>query len=58
MTGMPLFAQRLAKPQASPGLDPGVASVKPKVVETKPRKVSRSTRVTKDEDELGLAGAK
>ena len=31
------------------------ATVKPKVVETKPKKVPRSRRVTVDEDELNLA---
>jgi excinuclease ABC subunit A len=35
------------------------ASVKPKVVETKPRKPARSRRVTVEEDdELGLVAAK
>jgi excinuclease ABC subunit A len=34
------------------------ASVKPKVVETKPKKVPRSRRVTVEEDELNLAAAK
>lgn len=34
------------------------ASVKPKVVETKPKKVPRSRRVSVDEDELGFAEAK
>jgi hypothetical protein len=52
MTGMPLFAQRLAEPQASPGLDPGVASVKPKVVEVPPKRVKRSRKVAVDEPDL------
>jgi excinuclease ABC subunit A len=34
------------------------ASVKPKVVETKPKKPSRSRRVTVDEDEPHLIAAK
>jgi hypothetical protein len=42
----------------SPGLDPGAASVKPKVVETKPKKPSRSRRVSVDEDEPDLIAAK
>jgi hypothetical protein len=34
------------------------ASVKPKVVDVKPKKVPRSRRVTVDEDEPDLIGAK
>lgn len=34
------------------------ASVKPKVVESKPKKVLRSRRITVEEDELDLAEAK
>jgi hypothetical protein len=58
MTGMPLLAKRLAEPKASPGLDPGVASVKPKIVEMKPKRPQRSRKVTADEDEPDLIEAK
>ena len=58
MTGMPLLAKRLAEPKASPGLDPGVASVKPTVVEIAPKRPARSRRVSVDEDEPDLIAAK
>ena len=58
MTGMPLLAKRLAEPKASPGLDPGVASVKPKVVEVAPKRVKRARKATVDEDEPDLIAAK
>jgi hypothetical protein len=50
MTGMPLLAKRLAKPEASPGFDRG-ASVKPEVLETKPKRVTRARKVTVDEQD-------
>jgi hypothetical protein len=49
------FADFQPSRRRSPGLDPGV---KPKVVETKPKKPSRSRRVTVDEDEPDLIAAK
>jgi hypothetical protein len=53
MTGMPLLAKRLAEPKASPGLDPGVTSVKPTVVQVAPTRVKRARKVvTEDEPEL------
>ena len=52
MTGMPLLAKRLAEPKASPGLDPGVASVKPTVVEIAPKRVKRARKVAVDEPDL------
>ena len=58
MTGMPLLAKRLAEPKASPGLDPGVASVKPVVAEVQPKRPKRARKVAVDEDELGLMAAK
>jgi hypothetical protein len=48
----------LAEPKASPGLDPGVASVKPKVVETKPKRPKKARKVAVDEDETDLIAAK
>ena len=52
MTGMPLLAKRLAEPKASPGLDPGVASVKPTVVEIAPKRPKRTRKVEPEEPDL------
>jgi hypothetical protein len=42
----------LAEPKASPGLDPGDASVKPVVVDVKPKKLRRPRKVEADEPDL------
>jgi hypothetical protein len=42
----------LAEPKASHGLDPGVASVKPKVVEVAPKRPKRSRKMTVHEPDL------
>lgn len=62
MTGTGQYRLEPANAGEHPGLDPGLilerASVKPKVVETKPKKPSRSRNVVIDEDEPNLIAAK
>jgi len=47
-----MFAKQLAEPKASPGLDPGDASVKPVVVEVAPKRPKRARKVAVDEPDL------